>query len=258
AGHRVTVIDPAPGPLPAHEGRDAAGFTSAGMLSPLAELDSGEPDIAARGWYGLPRWADIQAHLLHHQPGPPRFARTGSLLVAHGPDLGSARRTLARLTALGADDANHGSPTLPQPLDAAVLHELEPDLHSSLGPLHAWLLPGEGHLDPIATLQALHQDAPAVQWVWGQQVARLQAGALHSAEQVHGPFDWVIDARGHGAQGDLAVRGVRGETVCLHAPGLQLRRPVRLLHPRHRVYIVPRAGDQVLIGASEIESEDRS
>jgi glycine oxidase len=33
---------------------------------------------------------------------------------------------------------------------------------------------------------------------------------------------------------------------------------VRLLHPRHRVYLVPRPGDIVLVGASEIESEDRS
>ena len=37
-----------------------------------------------------------------------------------------------------------------------------------------------------------------------------------------------------------------------------LTRPVRLLHPRHRVYIVPRPGDVVVVGASEIESEDRS
>ena len=33
---------------------------------------------------------------------------------------------------------------------------------------------------------------------------------------------------------------------------------LRLLHPRHRVYIVPRSARDVLVGASEIESEDRS
>jgi glycine oxidase len=51
---------------------------------------------------------------------------------------------------------------------------------------------------------------------------------------------------------------VRGEVVWLHAPGVRLQRPVRLLHPRHRVYIVPRPGDLFVVGASEIESEDRS
>jgi glycine oxidase len=39
---------------------------------------------------------------------------------------------------------------------------------------------------------------------------------------------------------------------------VDLRRPVRLLHARHRVYLVPRAPDTVVVGASEIESEDRS
>lgn len=56
----------------------------------------------------------------------------------------------------------------------------------------------------------------------------------------------------------MSIRGVRGEVVWLHAPGIQLQRPVRLLHPRHRVYIVPRPGGLFVVGASEIESEDRS
>ena len=35
--------------------------------------------------------------------------------------------------------------------DAAALAALEPDLHGSSGPLHAWLLPGEGHIDTVAS-----------------------------------------------------------------------------------------------------------
>jgi glycine oxidase len=54
------------------------------------------------------------------------------------------------------------------------------------------------------------------------------------------------------------VRGVRGEVFWLHAPGVHLHRPVRLLHPRHSIYMVPRPGDVIVVGASEIESEDRS
>ncbi|MEZ5702524.1 MAG: hypothetical protein R3E42_12140 [Burkholderiaceae bacterium] len=46
--------------------------------------------------------------------------------------------------------------------------------------------------------------------------------------------------------------------VWLQAPGVALQRPVRLLHPRHRVYIVPRADNLFVVGASEVESEDRS
>ena len=71
-------------------------------------------------------------------------------------------------------------------------------------------------------------------------------------------FDLVFDVRGTGARPQVPVRGVRGEIFWLQAPGLGLRRAVRLLHPRHRVYLVPRAPDVVVVGASEIESEDRS
>ncbi|HEX7636892.1 MAG TPA: FAD-dependent oxidoreductase, partial [Burkholderiaceae bacterium] len=64
--------------------------------------------------------------------------------------------------------------------------------------------------------------------------------------------------RGLGARPTLPLRGVRGELLWLHAPGVELRRPVRCIHPRHRVYLVPRHGDMVIVGATEIDSEDRS
>ena len=47
AGHAVDVFDPAPGPGPRFGTFDAtqhaAGFTAAGMLSPLAELEKEDP-----------------------------------------------------------------------------------------------------------------------------------------------------------------------------------------------------------------------
>jgi glycine oxidase len=100
--------------------------------------------------------------------------------------------------------------------------------------------------------------APGVHWCWGERVVRVAPGCLTLADGEALPFDLAIDVRGVGARPELALRGVRGEIIWLHAPGVRLLRPVRLLHPRHRVYIVPRPGDRFVVGASEIESEDRS
>ena len=86
---------------------------------------------------------------------------------------------------------------------------------------------------------------------------RVEPGALRM-DAASASLRRVFDVRGTGARPELPVRGVRGEIFWLHAPGLRLRRPLRLLHPRHRVYLVPRDGDIVVVGASEIESEDRS
>jgi glycine oxidase len=284
AGHAVTVFDPAPGPqapttgaLAAPASSHAAGFTAAGMLSPLAELDNAEPEVARLGWRSLALWREVTDAL--HKAGvtAPLFAQHGSLLLAHRADLGAAQRVLARLQAAPALAAEL---PVPQPLDRATLAALEPALAPGL---QAWLLPQEAQVMTRELMSALAVHAPGVYWCWGERVAGVAPGRILLADGDAVSVDLAIDVRGVGAslrasqrlqanpsvgsaaQGEPqepgatdAVRGVRGEIVWLHAPGVCLLRPVRLLHPRHRVYIVPRPGDRFVVGASEIESEDRS
>jgi glycine oxidase len=242
AGHRVTVFDPAPGPAPRFDGQGAAAFSAAGMLSPLAELDNSSAEVAALGWRSIGLWREIVASCAP----PPAFSQCGSLLLAHRSDLGAAQRVLARIEG--------GSAHRAQSLTPPQLADLEPSL---FGAAHAWLLPDEAQIDPLATLQALHDEADGATWRWGRSVDRVIPGALVIGDEVQ-RFDLAIDVRGTGAHGELPVRGVRGETAWLHAPQHGLTRPVRLLHPRHRVYLVPRPGDVVFVGASEVESDDRS
>jgi glycine oxidase len=239
AGHRVTVFDPAADA----KARGAAGFTAAGMLSPIAELECADAKVAALGWRSLDLWAGIAAHL----PRPVGFRREGSLLLAHACDGGSAKRLLDAIDAKSAAPAAR-----PEALTAAQLRTLEPDVQ---GPALGWLLRGEGQIHTLEAMQALADGASrsGVRWCWSHAVQRIAPGLIDGQR-----FDHVFDVRGLGARPDLPLRGVRGEIVWLHAPGLKLRRPLRLLHPRNRVYLVPRADEIVVVGASEIESEDRS
>ncbi len=249
AGLQVSVFDPAPGPGPrfgeSGESQHAAGFTAAGMLSPLAELDAAGPRVAALGWRSIALWNKI-TRALAARPG---FARQGSLMVAHRSDLGAAQRVLARLS---QSPAGHPQP---QALTTVQVAELEPVLQ---GAAHAWLLPDEGHIDTVQTMLALQHEAPGVAWHWQRRATDVQPGRLVLADGEARDFDWVFDVRGLGARPLLPVRGVRGEIVWLKLAAHGLRRPVRLLHPRHRVYLVPRSPQVVLVGATEVESEDRS
>ncbi len=245
-GHAVSVFDNAPGPEPSFDGRQAAGFTAAGMLSPLAELENSSPQLMALGWRSIVLWRDIVAAL----QARPHFAERGSLLLAHRSDVGAARRVLARL--IEASSSGHA---LPESVSRERLAQLEPALQ---GAAHAWLLPGEAQIDSVAAMQALHDEAPGVHWYWQRPVREANAGELAFHDGPSLRFDLVFDVRGTGAKPAVPVRGVRGEMVWLHAACHGLTRPVRLLHPRHRVYLVPRPGDLLLLGASEIESEDRS
>lgn len=256
-GHAVEVFDPAPGPQAPSAGVYAAGWTAAGMLSPTAELESADEHVFALGLRSLDLWPAIVAKL----GLPVELHRRGSLLLAHRGDEGAARRVV--------DLLQHKAPAghAPQRLDAAALRNLEPDVH---GVANAWLLPQEGQIHTVQAMQALAHAAveAGARFHWGVTAQRLQAGEIHTPQGLQ-KFDCVFDVRGTGARPPQAddendpgftpgVRGVRGEIIWLHAPGVALQRPVRLLHPRHRVYLVPREGGHIVVGASEIESEDRS
>lgn len=245
AGHEVHVFDPAPHA----EARGAAGWTAAGMLSPVAELECADGDVFRLGLRSLELWPAI----LRRLPAPVEFRRDGSLLLAHRGDEGAARRVL-ELLQRKLHEAQPGSALAPQLLAAQDLRELEPAVR---GPSHAWLLPEEGRIHTVQAMQALAGATGRIHWHWGQEVLDAAPGLLRCAGGAH-RFEHVFDVRGTGARPQLPVRGVRGEIFWLQASGLQLTRPLRLLHPRHRVYIVPRAPDLVVVGASEIESEDRS
>ncbi|MBC7735534.1 MAG: FAD-dependent oxidoreductase [Bacteriovorax sp.] len=263
-GHTVTVFDPATGPL---DRGQTAGWTAAGMLSPWAELESADGHVAELGLRSLALWAQT-VNELPQSPEPVFFRRDGSLLLAHRSDLGTAQRLIGVLQ--GKMPAGQA----PRVLSADQLRELEPSVH---GPTHAWLLEGEGQIHTVQAMQALAEAATqrGVRWCWGATTRDLTPGRIDGQG-----FDAVFDVRGVGARPELPVRGegqgftpqvrgegqgftpqvrgVRGEILWLHAPGVELRRPLRLLHPRWRVYLVPRPGDIVVVGASEIESEDRS
>ncbi|UXH77854.1 FAD-dependent oxidoreductase [Roseateles amylovorans] len=238
AGHRVSIAEAAPGPLPSFDATGAAAFSAAGMLSPLAEQEQGGAAVAALGWRSLALWPRIVAAL----PLPVPLEQRDSLLLAHGSDLGAAQRALNHMPGAEA-------------LDGPTLRALEPALAAGL---RGWRLPGEGLIAPVPAMAALMAGATGAHWHWGRAVDQVLPHALHLADGERWDSDWAIDARGLGARPPLPLRGVRGEIVTLDLPGHGLTRPLRLLHPRHRVYLVPRSTNEVVVGASEIESEDRS
>lgn len=263
-GYEVHVYDPVPGPqdpsVYEHEGISspphAAAWTAAGMLSPVSELESGDAGVYQLGMRSLELWPQIVASLSL----PVVHAQQGSLMLAHQGDEGSAQRMTDLLVyKLRQAGQAQNAEALQQRIKRISMEELAQLEPSLSGVQQAWMLPGEGQIHTRQAMVALADAAEkqGVHWHWGERVTRMEAGALHTEDGQRIEADWVFDARGLEARPELPVRGVRGEVLWLHAPGVVLNRPLRLLHPRYRVYIVPRPGDVVFIGASEIESEDR-
>ena len=124
-------------------------------------------------------------------------------------------------------------------IGADRIAELEPDLAGRFD--RALFFPDEAHLDPRRAMGAL-RDRLAAKGV------AVQAEAAAA----------TIDCRGLAARDILPdLRGVRGEMLVLRCPDVTLSRPVRLLHPRVPIYLVPRGEGIFMLGATMIESDRR-
>jgi glycine oxidase len=238
-GHRVEMFD-AGGPQAEH----AAARVAAAMLAPLAESAVTELPVVRMGQHALARWPQILATLAQ----PVFFQQSGTVVLWHRQDAAEAERFSGQLTRTAA-----ALPSLPhaQRMDAAGLTALEPSLEHRFA--QGLYLPDEGQLDNRELLAALaHQMqllGVTVHWNSPRTPAEVDPG----------PDAWLFDCRGLGAQPQWsALRGVRGEVARVHAPGVSLSRPTRLVHPRYPLYIAPKPGGMFVIGATEIESDDLS
>ena len=120
--------------------------------------------------------------------------------------------------------------------------------------------PNEGHVDPLSFQKSFVEKIipQCDECHFNTEVLDIRPHKIET-NKGHYSFDYVIDCRGLGANKDLgSLRGVRGEVIKVQAPGVKISRPVRLMHPRYQIYVVPRPKDCYLIGATSLESEDFS
>ncbi|MWD26910.1 FAD-dependent oxidoreductase [Aquicoccus sp. SCR17] len=202
-------------------GPEGCSWWAGGMLAPYCEGETAEESVVRLGGDAADWWRAAGAEV----------TRAGTLVLALGRDRSELDR-FARRT------RGH------RRLSAEALDGLEPALAGRFtGALH---LPREAHLDPRAALTTLRRGLAARGLAIERDATPAPTGGT------------VIDCRGLAARDRLpGLRGVRGEMAILRAPDPALRRVVRLLHPRHPLYLVPRGDGIYMLGATQIESDGR-
>jgi len=215
-GHRVMLIERSAAPF----AQSCSPYAGA-MLAPRCEEESAEPIIRELGERGIALWKAVY----------PGLIAKGSLVVTPPRDRVLLDR-FARMTK-GAEQ-----------LDGTALAALEPELGPRFGT--ALYYPGEAHVNPSAALIFLLSEVEKA----GVDI-RLGVDAAPQGA------DLVIDCRGLAAKDALpSLRGVRGERIVVRAPDIAISRPVRLLHPRFPLYLVPWGDGLFMVGATSIERED--
>jgi glycine oxidase len=201
-----------------------ASWFAGGMLAPWCERESAPATVLTLGRDAADWWeATLPGHVI----------RKGTLVVAPPRDTAELTRFAARTS--GFDW-----------LDADQVEILEPCLAGRFR--KALYFRDEAHLDPRRAINGLHNKLSAM----GVRFHFRAAADFPAAG-----FDRVVDCTGAAAIGLAAdLRGVRGEMLMLETAEVALSRPVRMLHPRIPLYIVPRGDDRFMVGATMIESDD--
>ncbi|MGV6839505.1 MAG: FAD-dependent oxidoreductase [Planktomarina sp.] len=200
-------------------GPHGCSWWAGGMLAPYCEYENAEEPVLRLGQKAAAWWQG-KTHVEHK----------GTLVVAKGRDMPDLRR-FARRT--------QDYETLSQGEVAA----LEPDLHGMAAGLY---FESEAHLDPRKALSDLYDGL-------------IQKGARFHTCKTLPDAPGKIDCRGLAARDDITgLRGVKGEMLVIRCKDVTLSRPVRLLHPRIPLYIVPRGDGIYMLGATMIETEDKS
>jgi len=247
AGHKVTILS-----ADNKAGTDSAGFIAASMIAPYTEAVTADRSIRDLGIKSQALW-----HKWLTEFEMPIFnPQTGTLVVAHDGDKAELARYQRRAEhILDATDY--------QQIDRQQLQNLSPELADKFS--SALYFSDESCLDNRQFYQQVGEFlAEHANWQTIEPIESLTTQTLeHLCQQTFGhsvdKFTSVIDCRGNGSKADITdLRGVRGEVLRVYAPEVNLQQCVRLMHPRYPLYLAPRPDHQYVIGATVIESEDRS
>ncbi|MDA5558590.1 FAD-dependent oxidoreductase [Shimia sp. MMG029] len=200
-------------------GPHGCSWWAGGMLAPWCEYENAEEPVLRLGKQAIDWWRARTP-----------VTTSGTLVVASKRDLPDLRRFARRtenFSEVGRDK----------------ISELESDLH---GFGQGLFFQDEAHLNPRQALQDLYRGLKDKGVAFHKRIAPTQ-------------LENAIDCRGLSAREYLYdLRGVKGEMLIIRCPDVEITRPVRLLHPRIPLYIVPRGEGIYMLGATMIESEDSS
>jgi glycine oxidase len=251
-GIQVTVCDPTPG--------TQTSAVAAGMLAPVTEVEYGEDDLLALNLASVAAWPSFAAELESTTGLSAGLHQTGTLSVAYDVDDAAALRRLAdyqrrlglEVEELSGRDARKREPMLAAGVSGGV-----------------WV-PGDHSVDNRQAVAALLR-AVEVSGVTllRERVSRVltsgttavgvqldNGDTLHAGHVIAAAGPWSGQLDGVPQELRPPVRPVKGEVLRLRVPEAYrpaLNHTVRATARGFSVYLVPRPGGELVVGATSTE-----
>ncbi|MET9272771.1 glycine oxidase ThiO [Kribbella sp. NPDC003557] len=251
-GVRVTICDPTPGAQTSN--------VAAGMLAPVTEVEFGEDDLLALNLASVDAWPGFAAELEELTGQPAGLHRTGTLSVAYDVDDMAMLRRVAdyqrrlglEVEELSARDARRREPMLATGVSGGV-----------------WV-PGDHSVDNRQAVATLLRavELSGVELI-RQRVTRVitsgttatgvqldNGDTVHAGQIIAAAGPWSSQLGGVPEELRPPVRPVKGEVLRLRVPEAYrpaLHHTVRATARGFSVYLVPRPGGELVVGATSTE-----
>ena len=198
----------------------SCSWWAGGMLAPDCEGETAPDIVVSMGKKSSKWWKNNGCNVYEN----------GSLVVA-------ADRDVSKINQFKRKTRNYIE------IDASNIEKLEPEISSNFN--KGLFFEKECHITPRKALTSLMNAFD------GSKISV-------RTKRLNKDYDFSIDCRGLVAKDTLKdLRGVKGEMLILKNDEIKIKRPIRLLHPRIPLYIVPRGKGFFMVGATMIENDER-
>lgn len=233
-GENVTLIEKGPA-----NGKSSCGYVGLGMISPWSEIPhipQNDSVTLEAAFVSLKLWPELLKKIDCEQP----YLQRGALLLSRRGEENGLIHLQRQMKSLDI-------PLAGESLTGAQLLHCEPELNANFPT--GLFLSQEGCVDTRTVFVSLTKHFEKI------GLSCVYECNDFSCEN----YDFIFDTRGLGAKNaSLGLRGVRGETIRVQAPQVNLSRLIRVVDSKFPLYIVPRGEGIYTIGATCLESESHA
>lgn len=230
-------------------GKKSCSYNAGGMIGPISELINHHEHVYELGCDSLKLWQQLLGS------GRNIIEKFDTFLLAHRQDVAEldfAYKSIIFHTKLypqalqKINSINHKS-----------LLELEPAISNSTISERAYHIRDEGVINVVKFFEFtnnLFKTNSLVNFKT-QKVNKIANKRVYVNKNTYYEYDEVYDCRGFLQEDSQEIYGVRGEAVVVQNQDIKLNSVIRLAHPRHSLYMIPRGSGIFYLGATSIASD---